>query len=68
MRKKREPVVPAAMRAGERGGDGVVIKKRKMSWAAIIKKVYEVDPLRCPECGGEIKIIRFIEKESAGCG
>jgi hypothetical protein len=28
----------------------------------LIKKVYEVDPLRCPACGGEIKIIRFINK------
>jgi len=33
-----------------------------MNWAALIKKVYEVDPLRCPECGGEMKVISFIDK------
>jgi hypothetical protein len=26
------------------------------------KRVYEVDPLECPECGGEMKIINFIER------
>ena len=31
-------------------------------WAALIKKVYEVDPLICPDCGGEMKFIAFIEK------
>jgi len=30
------------------------------SWSQLIKKVYEVDPLRCPRCGGEMKIISFI--------
>jgi len=34
----------------------------RMRWAALIKRVYEVDPLRCPNCGGEMKIIAFIEK------
>jgi hypothetical protein len=31
-------------------------------WSALIRKVYEVDPLKCPECGGEMKFISFIEK------
>jgi hypothetical protein len=26
----------------------------------MIKRVYEVDPLVCPDCGGEMKIIAFI--------
>ena len=30
-------------------------------WAEMIKKVYEVDPLICPSCGGQMKIIAFIE-------
>jgi hypothetical protein len=29
-------------------------------WAEMIRKAYEVDPLVCPECGGEMKIISFI--------
>ena len=32
------------------------------SWAMLIKRVYEVDPLSCPECGGAMKIISFIER------
>ena len=34
-----------------------------MMWAALIKMVYEVDPLVCPKCGGKMKIISFIEQE-----
>jgi len=29
-------------------------------WAAMIRKVYEVDPLTCSQCGGTMKIIAFI--------
>jgi hypothetical protein len=32
------------------------------TWAMLIKRVYEVDPLECPECGGTMKIISFIER------
>ena len=31
----------------------------------MIKQVYEVDPLLCPKCGGEMKIIRFIERRQS---
>ena len=31
------------------------------SWARLIKKIYEVDPLICSCCGGQMKIIAFIE-------
>ena len=30
------------------------------SWARLIKKVYEVDPLKCPKCSGAMKIKAFI--------
>ena len=29
-------------------------------WAAMIRKVYEVDPMTCPKCGGTMKVIAFI--------
>jgi ribosomal protein S27E len=29
-------------------------------WAEMIRKVYEVDPLVCPKCGGQMKIISFL--------
>ena len=31
------------------------------TWAMLIKRVYEVDPLCCPQCGGEMKVVAFIE-------
>jgi len=41
-------------------------RKCRLTWAALIKCVYEVDPLKCPKCGGEMKIVAFIE-EKRGC-
>ena len=30
-------------------------------WAEMIRKVFEVDPLLCPTCGGKMTIVSFIE-------
>jgi len=35
--------------------------KLNRSWARLIQKIYEVDPLVCPRCGGQMRIIAFIE-------
>ena len=32
----------------------------RRSWAQLIKRIYEVDPLVCPKCGSEMKVIAFI--------
>ena len=29
-------------------------------WAALIKRIWQVDPLTCPRCGGRMKIVSFI--------
>ena len=29
-------------------------------WATWIKKIYNVDPLECPKCGGQMKVVAFI--------
>ena len=29
-------------------------------WANLIRRVYEVDPLVCPRCGSEMRVIAFI--------
>jgi hypothetical protein len=34
---------------------------RKSSWAACIKRVYEIDPLECPKCKAQMRIIAFIQ-------
>lgn len=33
----------------------------KAAWAKLIRKVYEVDPLLCPECGAQMRVIALIE-------
>jgi hypothetical protein len=33
----------------------------RSSWARLIKKVYEADPLVCPRCSGPLKIISLID-------
>jgi hypothetical protein len=35
-------------------------------WAAMIRKVYEVDPMTCPKCGGTMKVVAFITEQAAG--
>ena len=35
-------------------------RRLRRRWSQLIKRVYEVDPLVCPSCGGEMKIIAFI--------
>ena len=29
-------------------------------WAEMIRKVYEVDPMICPRCGGKMKVVAFL--------
>jgi ferritin-like protein len=32
-------------------------KERRKNWSRLIQKIYEVDPLTCPKCSGEMKVI-----------
>jgi hypothetical protein len=36
----------------------------KAAWVKLIRKVYEVDPLACPECGVQMRVIALIEDPS----
>jgi hypothetical protein len=40
-------------------------KEARKGWAALIKQVYETDPLVCPKCGGQMKIISVIERHQS---
>jgi hypothetical protein len=48
---------PSARVARDHSPDARTLRR---SWAKLIKRVYEVDPLVCPKCGGEMRIIAFI--------
>jgi len=38
-------------------------KEYRRLWAQLIQKVYEVDPLICPKCGGTMRIVSFIKEK-----
>jgi len=35
------------------------------TWAMLIKRVYEIDPMICPKCGQDMAIVSFIEPPQA---
>ena len=39
-------------------------KNPPRGWAEMIRKVYEVDPLLCPNCGQKMRIIAFLTDHS----
>ena len=38
--------------------------KSSSSWARLMKKIFELDPLKCPRCGGPMKIKAFVTAQS----
>jgi hypothetical protein len=53
---RKASLSPSALRMAEKEPKPVPSK----GWAAIIRKVYEVDSMVYPRCGGPIKVIAFI--------
>ena len=39
-------------------------KQVSKSWAALIKKVFEVDPLICPRCGEKMKVKELLKEHT----
>jgi len=39
--------------------------RASQTWAMLIKRVYEIDPLCCPKCQGQMKVIAFICSDSS---
>jgi len=61
MRKKAAAEAAAESPAAEGASPG----RSSQSWAMLIKRVYEVDPFSCPECGGQMAVVAFIEPPQA---
>ncbi len=40
--------------------DAALDSRRNANWPRLIQKVYEVDPLKCPNCGANLRIIALI--------
>ncbi len=47
--------------AAEPSAPGPAPSRASHTWAIIIKRDVEVNPLACPECGGQRNVIAFIE-------
>jgi hypothetical protein len=60
MRKKAEAEASPEPSSEETAATG-----NSQAWAMLIKRVYEVDPLSCPECGGQMQVVSFIEPPQA---
>ena len=61
MQEKKKPKTESA--SGSDEPETNYRKKCRITWAALIKAVFEVDPLKCPKCGGTMKIVSFIEED-----
>jgi hypothetical protein len=59
LRRKRAEA--AATASGEPAAPAPARSRASQTWAMLIKRVYEIDPLCCPECGGQMQVIAFIE-------
>lgn len=51
-----EPAMPVVV------DDAPDRKTCRRSWARLSYRVYEVDPLKCPQCGARMNIIAFIQE------
>ncbi len=60
MRKKAAAVASAEAPA-DPPHEEAASQRSSQAWAMLIKRIYEVDPLSCPECGGQMKVVSFIE-------
>ncbi len=36
------------------------LPEARRRWAELLRRIFEVDPLRCPRCGHEMRIVAFI--------
>jgi len=64
--KWRRQVVPKKNQEDKNGGDtSTTSRTRRMSWAALLKRVFNIDVKTCPHCQGEMKVISAIlDKET----
>jgi hypothetical protein len=47
--------------------DGPSGKAARRSWSRLIRKIYEIDPLVCPECGSRMRLVAFLGEEFVVC-
>jgi hypothetical protein len=64
--KRKKAAAPADPSSKDEAPDNAVLPDGphraalRRRWAELIRRVYEVDPLVCPRCGGQMRVIGFI--------
>ena len=58
---RRKAAEAAAAAAGAPAAPAPVRSRASQTWAMLIQRVFEVDPLVCAKCGGTMKVVAFIE-------
>ena len=42
----------------------LALREARRRWAELLRQIFEVDPLRCPACGAEMRIVAFITQRA----
>ncbi len=66
-RERRQGILPTAATKEKSASScehSTFSRRRRQMWATLLKKVWDVDALKCPKCGGQMKVISFIEQPS----
>ncbi|MEK6608519.1 MAG: transposase [Myxococcota bacterium] len=45
--------------------DSPAARKSRIAWAALLARVFDIDALACPHCGGRMKVVALITKPDA---
>jgi len=51
-RRKVEEVEPTSTQPGPKDPVDTFTRHAQLSWAKLIRRVYEIEPVLCPFCGG----------------
>jgi hypothetical protein len=57
----RATPVPARSHAPPPGPDEPALRPRRLAWAELLRRVFAVDVLECPRCGGRMRLLAAIQ-------
>ncbi|MCD4776167.1 MAG: hypothetical protein K8S15_08995 [Candidatus Aegiribacteria sp.] len=66
-RERRQGILPTAATEEEPASmkdRSSCSRWRRQLWAVLLKKVWDINALKCPKCGGQMKVISVIEQPS----
>ena len=61
-RRRRGETAPVAAPVAE--PVPLPLREARRRWAELLRQILEVDPLRCPACGAEMRIVAFITQRA----